>query len=121
MARIARIIDDLTGVELDSDTEPTTITFDGVDYELDLGSASKDRLVKWLKGEGSLFPAKPAAAKTTKAKNKSSLETYGYDFNEVRTWAIENGKTGKGGNPITEDTKVLWQGIWDEYKTAQEG
>ncbi|MEO9323912.1 hypothetical protein ABFT23_10500 [Nocardioides sp. C4-1] len=54
MARVQRIIDDLTGADLTEDVEPTTITVDGTDYTLDLGPDSKERLIKWLNGEGSI-------------------------------------------------------------------
>lgn len=83
MARIESIIDDLTGATLNETVEPTVITVDGTKYSLDLGSASKDRLIKWLSGEGSLINAAKAAPKATSGTSSADKE----QNVKVRHWA----------------------------------
>ena len=64
MARIQQVIDDMTGAHLSEEVEPTTVTIDGTDYTVDLGSANKEHLVRWLSGEGAyaVKSEAPAAA-----------------------------------------------------------
>jgi len=115
------VIDDLTGEQIDSDVKPTEVTVDGTDYSLYLGDASKKRFVAFLKGEEPLVSTTTGA--TSKGRRTGSgrkpIDTYGYDFNEVRAWAIANKVKSKAGKPISEQTRVLNQEIYDEYKAAQ--
>lgn len=121
MARISQVIDDLTGETLTEDVEPTTITVDGRDYTLDLGSSSKERLVRWLNGEDSLTRVAPQTAAKKGTGKRSSTETYGYDYADVKAWAIANGMKAANGNPVTEDTPRIGQHIYDDYHKAQQG
>ena len=115
------IQDDLDGSTLPDDTKPTTVKVGDKSFAVYLSDDSLSKLVTMLSGDGPLttvetsYPAKKAKKGTG---TKSSVNTYGYDFHTVRTWAIKNGQKGKAGNPITENTKVLWQGIYDAYKAA---
>lgn len=114
MARIEQVIDDLTGETLSESVEPTTITVDGNKYTVDLGSASKERLINWLNGDGSLVKATPQAAATKRAGSRKT-ETHGHDYAKVKAWAIANGIKAANGNPITEKTPRIGQSVYDAY------
>jgi len=118
MARVSRIIDDLTGAELNEDVDPTTITVDGQDYELDLGSASKERLVQWLKGEGSLVNA--AAPRTTSRRSNNSDKVKEHN-KKVRAWAIASGfkyEGADGKERTLGDRGSIPQVVLDAYDKA---
>ena len=93
MARVVQIKDDLSGAVLAEEVEPTKVTVDGTKYELDLGSASKDRFIKWLEGEsGPLLPAQPdKSVSTRRTAAVPSDDKYSKDDKAAaRHWAIEN-------------------------------
>ncbi|KQQ43925.1 Lsr2 family protein [Nocardioides sp. Leaf307] len=120
------IVDDLTGAELNSDTKPTVITIDGDTYEIYLGSETKEGFITWAKGEGAIPKAASAAPRTApkaaaaSGRGRKPVDTYGYVHADVRAWAVDNKKTAKSGSPITVDTRVLNQEIYDDYKKFME-
>lgn len=91
MARITQTIDDLSGEILTEEVEPTKVSVDGTEYEVDLGSASKDRFIKWLNGEGALEQYRPSASKATTRKPAATDDKWSKDDKAAaRHWAIEN-------------------------------
>lgn len=90
MARIVQTIDDLSGATLNEEVEPTKITVDGTKYEVDLGSASKEKFLKWLAGEGSLIEYRSADTKTSRKSAPAADEKWSKDDKAAaRHWAID--------------------------------
>lgn len=117
------ITDDLTGERIDSDTTPTTVRVDGEDYDLYLSADSKETFMALLKGEAPLLkrPNRPASATSSpKASKGSKTETYGYEYADVKAWAIANGIKAANGNPIKETTPRIGQSVYDAYHEAQQ-
>ncbi|WP_395695605.1 histone-like nucleoid-structuring protein Lsr2 [Nocardioides sp.] len=114
------ITDDLTGETIDSDTKPLSVRADGQDYDLYLSAESKETFMALLRGEAPLLkranrPAPVAGVKTSKG---TKTETYGYDYADVKAWAIANGVKAANGNPVTEKTPRIGQSVYDAYKAA---
>lgn len=91
MARITQTIDDLSGETLSEEVDPTEVTVDGTKYEIDLGSASKDKFIKWLSGEGALIDYRATKATTTTRRTAAvSDDKYSKDDKAAaRHWAID--------------------------------
>lgn len=116
------ITDDLTGEEVEDGTAPTEVRVDGEDYSVYLGPESKETFIAFLQGEAPLLQVQKRSASSSSSsssrRGRSKVDTYGYDFNEVRAWAIANKQTAKSGKAISENTRVLNQEIYDAYKQA---
>lgn len=115
------VTDDLTGKTLTDDTKPTDVTVNGKDYSVYLSPESLETFIALVSGEAPLLQdRKPAAPGKSKANGaKVSTETYGFDYAEVKTWAIANGIKAANGNPVTEKTPRIGQSVYDAYKDAQ--
>lgn len=111
------IEDDFDGTRLPEGTEPVDVTYDGKTYPVYLSDANKERFVNFLNGTAPLSTKTAPKASAASGTAGKKTETYGYNYADVKAWAISKKMKGKGGNPITEDTKVLHQGIYDDYKT----
>ena len=110
------IVDDIDGTDLPEGTEPVDVTYDGKTYPVYLSDSNKERFVNFLNGTAPLSKKTAPKTSTGSGSTGKKTETYGYNYADVKAWAIANKKTGKGGGKITPDTKVLHQGIYDDYK-----
>ncbi|MER7986954.1 Lsr2 family protein [Streptomyces noursei] len=80
--------DDLTGEE-SSEASTHTIALDGVNYEIDLGPDSYDKLLEAL---APFTAAGRRARGTRKASGRAvSAASSGEDTAKIRSWARENG------------------------------
>lgn len=120
MGRKTVLVDDYDGAELPEDTAPVHLSFGRTAYSLYLSEDNYGKLLEVLNPfiEGAETTGSTASTSAPKkaSSGRPSVDTYGYDFNEVKTWAIANGQKAKSGKPITEDTRVLHQGIYDAFK-----
>lgn len=105
MARITITQDDMTGEDLTETVEPTKVTVDGQDYEVDLGPASKEHFIKWLSHEGP-YALRSTAAPRQAAKT-AQRDADREDKANARRWAIETGfefpsatEKQKNGKPV---------------------
>lgn len=118
------ITDDLTDETIDSATQPLTVRVEGEDYNLYLSDESKETFMALLRGEAPLLKRERREAATSNkgsggSGKRSKTETYGYEYADVKAWAIANGVKAGNGNPITENTPRIGQHVYDEYRKAQ--
>jgi hypothetical protein len=113
------LVDDLDGKELPSDTKAQTVTFEGKKYEVYLSAKNTERFVDFLTGVLPLTAPASNGGSSNGAGNRTKTETYGYDYQEVKAWAIAKGIKGKTGAPVTESTTRIGQTVYDAYHAAQ--
>lgn len=115
------ITDDLTDEVIDSDTEALIVRVDGQDFDLYLSDESKETFMALLRGEAPLLKKERKSAGSSSSKGtsgKTKTETHGYDYADVKAWAIANGVKAANGNPVTEKTPRIGQSVYDAYKAA---
>ena len=103
---IEKFYSDLSGEELDESATPTTFTFDGTSYEIDLTDAERAAFEKAL--DPYIQVARRAALRATRQSRTSST----HDPKAVRAWAQDAGidVPARGRIPAS---------VLDQYRAAQ--
>lgn len=117
-----RLIDDYSGEPLDRNHPSLDLRVGVEGWRLYLSDASKEALDEalkpFIKDAEAIEPDRRKAAAPSGGRGRKPVDTYGYEFNDVRAWAIANQVTTKSGKPVSESTRVLNQEIYDQYKKA---
>ena len=112
------VTDDLTGKEIDPNTETTSVRVDGVDYEVYLSPESKETFLALVKGEAPLLQdARPARTRSRSGRSSSDKERNA----AIRAWAQSTGfkyKGADGKERTLGDRGAIPQEVSDAYDKA---
>lgn len=111
-------IDDMDGGLLPPDTTPLKYKIQNKTYNLYLSKKNEEKFLTFI---NDVIKGAEVVGSTSNSGGGTAtkVDTYGYDFNDVRDWAVKNNKQTTAGQPIKATTRRLHQGIYNDYKAAQ--
>jgi hypothetical protein len=102
---VVTVIDDLNGKVVGDDGRRVTFSFDGVDYQIDLGGKNLTRLEKAL-GPYIAAATRTGDRRTTSRRRVKANE----DKQAIRQWARDNGYPVSDRGRISADVLSAWNG-----------